>query len=154
MRVPSIRLTGPILIALIAFIFALVNIPADYADAATEGNTTTYVLIQSNHGFVEVTRHNVVVTSTLRRCPLEDGGPRVRRNGPCTWNVGTTPQGNAVGLAYVLYFNAADHQREALYVWPADPTVHGWTWVHLGAHNTDCVEKAGKPHLRCSDGRI
>lgn len=118
---------------------------------AGEGRTDTTVVATYGDTSTVVDVHNVVVSSTLRHCPLEDGGPRVRRDGACTWNVGAV-DGNGAGLAYVLYMNARTHQLAAVYVWNHNPAVSGWHWVTDTGSTADCVVKAGVNRARCADG--
>lgn len=120
--------------------------------SADEGNTNTTVVASYGEDFLVVDGHNVVVSSTLRHCPLEDGGPRLKAKGPCTWNLGDQADGNGNGLAYVLYREAG--QRRAVYVWPANPAINGWHWMHEGPATSDCVWQAYRHFAHCADGRL
>lgn len=138
-------LVGVLMAGLIWCLFALVLPAVAHAD---EGDTDTYVAFANGDQFMVVTPHRVVVSSTLRHCPLEDGGPRLRRFGPCTWNIGL--DGNGRGLAYVLFLYHGE--RHADYFWNHDPEVNGW---HFLDESADCVVRhvaSGHGHLKCANG--
>lgn len=64
---------------------------------------------------VTLTRHQVVVDSTLPSCPSDDSGNN------CSWNL--NHDGNGEGSAYVIR-----HHR-LTYVWSTDPRHGEWVWV-------------------------
>lgn len=73
---------------------------------------------QSAQSEIVLTRHKVVVSSTLPSCHTEDGGDP----DPCTWNV-NPGDGNGQGLAYYVY------DGRVTYVWTEDPRYDG-QWVN------------------------
>lgn len=101
--------------------------------------------------------HRVVQRSTLPHCDAEDF-PTVL---PCTWNVGSSVDGNGRGLAYW-----ADSSNRVHYVWASDPRHGAWHWVGKGWASAMRSDKTLAPRrwkaciirvadttvIRCADG--
>lgn len=75
------------------------------------------------HPGIRLTRHDVVRSSTLPSCAVEDAS---RGPVPCSWNFGTT-DGNGAGLAY--YVTGTHRAPRFHYVWATSPITDRWEWI-------------------------
>lgn len=106
--------------------------------AATAALVATAPVAHATPQGLDITKHGVVVSSSLPHCKFEDGsgGPR-----PCTWNIGHRADGNGIGLAYWIGKHGHTH-----YVWATSPRTGEWRWV--SREMADALAEGEHPEIR------
>lgn len=124
------RVVGGLVAVTIAATLTMASTGRAHAAPATTHTTAS--------GALTLDSHNVVTSSVLPSCELEDGsaGPL-----PCSWNI-NAGDGNGQGLAYWVSRSGAVH-----YVWSSSPAVNGWRFLDVSA---DCVVRGHR--YRCANG--